>query len=389
LQSIHYESASSAHCKPQHKRWRLPPRLTLILALFFTVPVRPIEARPTVVAASFGRWIGKTPRHNVAIIVDTTASMNVVDNGSQCGTRLTCVTSGLRILLSELTPCMAKASTCATIGSNGLANAVDVVSLFAFPNVVTGTASADFDCSDKYPTTTPNTFPQAGDSAYIRPNPPPGTPTYQIVGFSNDYRTSSRTAKLNPDSDIVKALYGVSGCKGLKAVGGEGDYFAGAIYAAQSALLAEQKARPGSQNSIVLISDGYAGAIRRKMAEGATDSGVYPSWINECGQAIIAANAASSSGTRGVLGRLWGRFDEEMSNRQLRSLQGVFFLSDDGGHCIPPSLFLFCADGVFRHARPIPHSLRLARSPNHIHEQNFSGDRQIHQSRQSRSQEAA
>jgi len=224
--------------------------------------------------------------------------MNVVDNGSQCGMRLTCVTSGLRILLNELRPCRAKVSICATAERDRLANAVDVVSLFVFPNVVVGTAKNDFNCSDEYPRTTQNTFPQPGVSAYMPPNPPPATPTYQIVGFTNDYRTSRVATTLNPDSDIVKALYGVSGCKGLKAVGGEGDYFAGAIYAAQNALTGEQQARPGSQNVIVLISDGYAGAIRRKMAEGATDSGVYPSWINECGQAIIAANAASSSGTR-------------------------------------------------------------------------------------------
>jgi hypothetical protein len=229
LASIRYESASSAHCRLQRKRWRVQPSSTLLLALFLTAPVRSIEAGPTVVAASFGRWIGKTPRHNVAIIVDTTASMNVFDNGSQCGTRLTCVTSGLRILLSELTPCKAKASNCATVGGDGLANAIDVVSLFAYPNVTAGSAKVDFNCSDEYPRTTQNTFPPPGVSAHLRPNPPPATPTYQIVGFTNDYRTSKVAPTLNPDSDIVKALYGVSGCKGLKAVGGGGDYFAGAI----------------------------------------------------------------------------------------------------------------------------------------------------------------
>jgi hypothetical protein len=91
----------------------------------------------------------------------------------------------------------------------------------------------------------------------------------------------------------------------MQAPGGEGTYYAGAIYAAQSTLVAEQKANPGSQNVIILISDGSASATQSQLATKAMNgvpvtkgTGLYPSWINECHQAITAAKAATAAGTR-------------------------------------------------------------------------------------------
>jgi hypothetical protein len=128
---------------------------------------------------------------------------------------------------------------------------------------------------------------------------------------------------------------------------GEGiTYYASAIYAAQAALTAEAKANPGSKNAIILLSDGQANTqwiyfpqgsmkpsgtvntalasilksgstgystlnttplLTAKVASALTTpnqettgtiSGVYPDFIDECQQAIVAAQKATLAGTR-------------------------------------------------------------------------------------------
>jgi Flp pilus assembly protein TadG len=116
-------------------------------------------------------------------------------------------------------------------------------------------------------------------------------PLYQIVGFGNDYRTSD-TASLNTSSNIVKITG--SGC--LKTPGGLGTYYADAISAAQSALVAEQAARvaAGGQsgtNVIVLLTDGNA-------SSSSTQMGPLKSTSNECQAAVIAAQTAAAAGTK-------------------------------------------------------------------------------------------
>ncbi len=53
---------------------------------------------------------------------------------------------------------------------------------------------------------------------------------------------------------------GGAGCTGITAPGGEGTYYAQVIYAAQAALVAQQTANPGSQNAMIILSDGNATA---------------------------------------------------------------------------------------------------------------------------------
>ena len=92
-----------------------------------------------------------------------------------------------------------------------------------------------------------------------------------------------------------------------------GTYYAGVIYAAQAALTAEKAANPGSTNVIILLSDGNATAPQSFSSNGttvyampsssqggtATSNGLYPSWNNECAQAVTAAQYATrSQGTR-------------------------------------------------------------------------------------------
>lgn len=114
---------------------------------------------------------------------------------------------------------------------------------------------------------------------------------YQIVGFANDYR-SSDTASLNTSSNIVKIT--TQGCLGTP--GGLGTYYADAISAAQSALVAEQAARvaaggTGGTNVIVLLTDGNASSTSAQM-------GPLKSTSNECQAAITAAQTAAAAGTK-------------------------------------------------------------------------------------------
>lgn len=253
--------------------------------------------------------------YNVAIIVDTTSSMNDTDSDSQCSvSRLNCALGGVQVLLHDLYPCSAQLASCGTatnnanVGSPGIfpgganvANSVDRVSIFAFPNVTMGTIANDWTCPTSNPTKKPYTFPTAGASSYA----PSGstTPTYQIVGYASDYRLSDTATALNTTgstpSETAIAAGAKSGCNGMAAPGGEGTYYAGVIYAAQASLVAEKANNPGSQNVMVIISDGDAGTTTSgAMAGASTTSGTYPSTKQQCAQAVTAAQAATTAGTK-------------------------------------------------------------------------------------------
>lgn len=240
---------------------------------------------------------GYIPPYNVAIIIDATKSMNDTDSSNTCNnTRISCALSGVSMLLNELYPCASYEASCGTATNGVVANSVDNVSFFSFPAVSQSTVADDYNCGSKSPTNEPYTFPTAGASSYA---PSSSTATYQIVGFSSDYRTSDIATSLNTASKLVIASGGKSGCNAMVAVGGEGTYIAGTIYAAQSALIAQQKSNPASQNVIILLSDGDAGTTTSGALSGAsTTSGTYPSTQNQCQQYVTAAQAATAAGTR-------------------------------------------------------------------------------------------
>jgi hypothetical protein len=213
-------------------------------------------------------------------------------------------------------------------------DSVDRVALFTFPNVSVGTASIDSNCTTPIPSPTwqngynyesaygnfsmlpaspwsgvptaePYSFPVADASSYSPASSPSTTPTYQLTSFYSDYRTSDTATTLNSSSLLVKAAGAVSGCGSMLPPnydGNYGTYFAGALYAAQSALTAEKLANPGSKNVIILLGDGDADAPQSAngitiMPSPATSNGSYPSWVNECGQAVTAGQDATSQGT--------------------------------------------------------------------------------------------
>lgn len=313
---------------------------TTFAALFGTKTV-PLSATAT--AAMYG---APTTPYNVAIILDATLSQASTDDN--CGTNvteMTCELEGVQVLLQNLLPCATQTSNCSI--SNGVStNSVDRVALFTFPALTVGTASVDTSCptaitaqgawTNGYqydptygyysmvpetawsgiPTATSYSFPTVGATSYSPATSPSTTPTYQVTPFLSDYRISDTATTLNtgtsgvPASLLVKAIGGVSGCSGMLPPNFDGDigtYYAGVIYAAQSALVAEQSANPGSQNVIILLSDGDAtapqsddfyGTTVYPMPSPATSNGTYPSWNNECHQAITAAQYAANQGTR-------------------------------------------------------------------------------------------
>jgi Flp pilus assembly protein TadG len=303
----------------------------------------------TVTATASVRGGAPSP-YNVAVIIDTTLSMLFPD--ADCGsTEIGCAMSGVQILLQSLSPCATSLASC-TVTNGVAASSVDRVALFTFPNVSTTTVAQDTSCTTAVPSPTSgnrywsmvqstatinfvmpmsptgatpvtpwSSLPQA--MAYSFPTPGAvsyvpsqsdyatypmtlGTATYQITNFLSDYRTSSKTTVLNPNSDLVQAVGGEIGCGSMTAPNYDGifgTYYAGALYAAQSALIAQQAAHPGSGNVIIILSDGDSTAPQTNgsntvMGSPATANGQYPSWIGQCGQAVVAAKYATSQGTQ-------------------------------------------------------------------------------------------
>ena len=270
---------------------------------------------------------GGSPRpSNVVVIMDTTLSMNfpdtncVVNNAVQ--TEMQCALNGFQVLLQNLSPCGNYQTACAS----GTPNPFDQVSLFTFPNLTPGTASIDANCTTPIPNTSqysysgttgitvpPNVTWPGVPTATTYATPTPGASsysgssesTYQVTGFLSDYRLSNATTALNSSSHLVKAAGAVTGCGSMLPSnydGAFGTYYAGAIYAAQSALVEQQALYPTSENVIILLSDGNATApagtnFGETVISNANGSGVYPSYLGQCGQAIVAAQTATAAGT--------------------------------------------------------------------------------------------
>ena len=320
---------------------------------------------------------GQNAPWNIAVIVDTTASMNDSDNGVQCtGTQITCALLGVQALLNDLYPC-GLGQNCTTS-----TNYVDSVSLFVFPAVTGSTAYKDSTCPTSNPTIVAYTFPDPPSNTTL-----PAADTYQVVGFKNNYKTTDAATTLNQAAPIVIAAgdSGQSNCTGIQAPGGEGTYYAQVIYAAQTALAAQQASNPGSQNAIILLTDGDATACasNANTAAGACNTNsqlvasegtlngtgtktsnptgyqsyTYPSALGMCGQAVLAAQSAANLGTAvytigygaetsggcasdhtysasvSTGGGSWGPGDQPCQALAAMASSTVNFYSDDGQGC--------------------------------------------------------
>jgi hypothetical protein len=270
---------------------------------------------------------GGTPTpYNIAIVLDTTSSMNDADNGNNntanCSSQIQCAELGIQTFLQELYPCLG-GSTCTKTSTP-----VDEVSLYVFPGATSTSIVNDYNCSGNNPTIVPYTFQNVTSGSQNLSLP--SADTYQVEAFSTDYKTSNIATTLNSSSDMVVSVGGKSGCSGAKAPGGEGTYYAQVIYAAQADLVTEHN-NNGNANMMIILSDGDATACNTNLATVAgtsttnTCSGgssqitaatgtlngtgtktsnpsgyhnsTYPSALGECGQAVVAAQAAAAAGT--------------------------------------------------------------------------------------------
>jgi hypothetical protein len=268
-----------------------------------------ILGQPTVnLSATSTATKGRPNPYNIALIVDSTLSMNQTDANCNNVTSEQCALNGVQQLLS------------------GLDTNYDHVALFTFPNVVVGSnapagvaittsgASTTFNCTSTVPSSqnsiayynysgfyTPvlnniNTssgndsngnFTNNGEQKHYQPPytgiawampytfPPIPTstsgytiptgadaPSYQVTPFVEDYNTTSNgTTSINSNSVLVQAAGGESGCGGIVPSSYDGDfgtYYPGAIYAAQAALLKEQANHANSSNVMIVLGDGNA-----------------------------------------------------------------------------------------------------------------------------------
>jgi len=214
---------------------------------------------PVTATATAGVQGGPTKQVAVEIVLDTTHSMNDADTSCGSGqTQESCAQAGAATLMKELTYQGAQ------------------VGLMTFPSPTTATVADDYNCSGTNPSIVPYA---AGDN-------------YQVVGLSNDFKTSSSGSNLSTSSDIVRGIgagktSSGGSCPGMQAPGGEGTYYAGAISAAQANLVANAPA--GYQRVIILLSDGDATATGSQISSSLAG--------NECQQGVTAAQAATAAGT--------------------------------------------------------------------------------------------
>lgn len=228
-------------------------------------------------------------QYNIAIIIDTTASMGQQDSDANCGnTRIYCALKGLQVLLQDLSPCAPASSSSSCVP-------FDRVSLFTFPNIEAQDASDDTSCPTSNPGVPAYSTPGAGTTW----SAPSGTAaTYQVTGYLNDYSSTNQSGGALNASSALAIAAGASGkknCGGLQTPGGDGTYYAGAIYAAQSSLAAAQSANPGSKNALIILTDGAANTT--KMTNGKHNGNSYPSLDDQCQQGVNAAKYATSQGT--------------------------------------------------------------------------------------------
>jgi Flp pilus assembly protein TadG len=283
---------------------------------------------------------------NLAFIVDTTPSMNSNDNNCGGITALKCALNGAQSLLGAANPCKG-VPTC----NNTTANFH--VALFSFPNISTTDAPDDYNCGGT-PAYQPYSLPVIGLSGYTpitytfsnqttRHHGSPTTTTnavqltYQSTygatdadanGFFTNYYDSSAPGNLSSTSSIVKAIgHGTTNpClvpPSSQNAGPSGGvtYFAGALYAAQAALIAERDLMATqhvtTQDGIIIISDGQANLDVNGFPAGwasqngyklpttvssnglltLTGTGAYPDSRDACQQAMLAANYATTNGT--------------------------------------------------------------------------------------------
>lgn len=281
----------------------VPMYFIRMLSLFGLNPGSGITLRAYATATGTS---GKNTKVNVAVVLDSTNSMSQTDGSSACPggeSKEACALNGVQQLLGELTPCTNSKSCSST--------AFDTVSLFTFPNVAANATQYDTSsssCSTRMPSSdilpyTAPTVPTSSTTSWTAPTGSSGT--YQLTGYLNDYSSNNQYGGSVSSSSNLGVATGAGSCSGIQPIGGSGTYLPGAIYAAQTSLMAQSYNSPGSQNVIIVLSDGDQNTTRTNFGStpsfSYTDStgfsSTYPSTANQCHQAVAAANYAKTLGT--------------------------------------------------------------------------------------------
>jgi Flp pilus assembly protein TadG len=320
----------------------------------------------TVGATAVASMQGVAQLWNVAIILDSTGSMGTKD--SYCSTANTtaeqCAMNGIQTMLESINPCASGQAPCIATS----ANANFRVSLFSFPNIPVDQVTYDHDCSGtplaavySLPaipdtTSTPGYVAGSAYTPFAYTGTTPYTATYQILqhaddttnidanGFTSDYYASANT--LNPKSLLVKAIGNGStkGCltppltsstsKTLAqdagwALSKPADWptktqwtkyqwpavnymtsFAGAIYAAQTALQAEQAYTSTlgitTKNAIIFVSDGQANMTYDGFPQNTSTAGTGGDSVASAGTTTYSSKATNLTGTKGA----WGTYPD-------------------------------------------------------------------------------
>jgi Flp pilus assembly protein TadG len=208
---------------------------------------------------------------NIIFVLDATQSMSQVPSG---GETITCTGSGLKG--NNLTP-----ENCALYGIQQVLAVMvppeDQISLMVFPGYKSALTTP---CTK----TTPGTVvPYYTSPIY-----------FTVVPFSTTY--STLTEAVGNGATL--------GC--FQAVGGDGSYVSETIAAAQAAFPQTK----GTQNVMIIMTDGQANAKSSDVAGGSTGSAwtkAYPAGMNsgngECTQSVTAATSASKA--TGAAGGTW------------------------------------------------------------------------------------
>jgi hypothetical protein len=237
---------------------------------------------------------GANAAMNIAVVLDTTSSMNNNDNDANCGnTELYCALQGLQTMLGALSPCTSGSTSSTCKG------AYDQVSLFTFPNIQANQASDDTSCPTNNPSIPSYSYtpiPSTSNTTWTAPTG--SSPSYQVTSFEDDYSATNLPGGGLATSSPLGIAAGANNsrnCGGLQAPGGDGTYIAGAMYAAITSLQAAAHVNPSAQNALILLSDG--GANSTKFGSGfSKTSGTYPSTIDQCAQTVAAGQFATSQG---------------------------------------------------------------------------------------------
>lgn len=280
---------------------QVPTYFIRVLAVFGANAARSLTLNTIAKAAMAG---GDNQEWNVAIVIDSTPSMDTYDGDPNCmDTQMNCAIKGMATLLQSLSPCTASSAGSGTAGS---CEPFDQVALFTFPNVKANTAKHDTSCSGGTPTVYPYYEAPAIGATWQAPNYGSANYTYQITDFSYDYSSNNlANGSLNSSSGLAIAAGAgkatkkngkTKSCPGMQAVQGMDTFYAGSIYAAQSALTAAQASNPSSKNAMIILSDGDANS--RMMDPSIKKNGSrYPSSQDQCTQGVNAANYATNNNT--------------------------------------------------------------------------------------------